>query len=309
RWHREFLEGRPGPIDEVIEMPAVRGVGAAADEVQDDAAVEDFVGSMRARRFDLAVQIYGGGQFANPFIKRLGAQVTIGFRAPGAPPLDRWIPYEAWRNERLRMLEAVALAGARPVDLDPRIVVTPRDIAELSALIELPERPLVVLQPGATDVRRRWSPERFAAVGDALAEAGATIVVNGGPGERELTAQVAAAMRAPAIDFEGKLSVSGLVALLAKSRLLVSNDTGPLHLAQALGTPSVGIFWVMNLLSGQPLVSASHRFAFSARLDCPVCGVQNLHQRCEHEVSFVDDVSVESVRELALERFSAPVQA
>ena len=94
-------------------------------------------------------------------------------------------------------------------------------------------------------------------------------------------------------------------ALLERARLLVSNDTGPLHLALALGTPSVGIFWVMNLLSAQPLLAGSHRFAFSARMDCPVCGLRNLQQRCEHEVSFVDDVSVDEVRELALEAFSA----
>src|SRR6185312_15926464 len=63
RWHREFLAGRPGAIDEVIEMPAVPGVGspveAVGDAEADAAALERFVEQMRERRFDLAFQLYG----------------------------------------------------------------------------------------------------------------------------------------------------------------------------------------------------------------------------------------------------------
>ena len=80
----------------------------------------------------------------------------------------------------------------------------------------------------------------------------------------------------------------------------MSNDTGPLHLGHALGTPTVGINWILNLVSVQPLVAASHRFAFSSRLNCPVCGVVNVRERCEHQVSFVDEVGVAEVRDLAL---------
>src|SRR5438046_626796 len=64
RWHREFFAGRPSAIDEVIEMPAVPGVGAALDQSHDQARVEDFVQAMHARRFDLVFQLYGGGRYS-----------------------------------------------------------------------------------------------------------------------------------------------------------------------------------------------------------------------------------------------------
>lgn len=302
-WHRDFLAGRPGPVDEVIAMPPVPGVGAAAGQAVDEAAVEAFVADMQARRFDLVLQLFGGGASSNPFARRLGARWTIGLRADGAPALDRWIRYEPWRNERLRLLEVVALAGAAPTDLAPCLELIERDRQALREALDLPAQLLAVLQPGASDERRRWPAERFAAVGDALAQAGAAVVINGSAAERELSAEVARAMRAHALDAGGGLPLPALAALLARARVLVSNDTGPLHLAQALGTPSVGVFWALNLVTAEPLVSGPHRFAFSARLACPVCGVVNVHERCAHQRSFVEDVGVEEVRALALEAF------
>jgi ADP-heptose:LPS heptosyltransferase len=141
-------------------------------------------------------------------------------------------------------------------------------------------------------------------VGDALAEHGARIAVNGGADEKALCAQVCAAMRAPALDLSGRLSLRGLLALLARSRLVVSNDTGPLHLAQAVGTPTLGFYWFMNLLASAPLVAGPHRELFSTRIQCPVCGAENVRERCTHDASFVADVPLEEARALALQMFS-----
>jgi ADP-heptose:LPS heptosyltransferase len=304
-WQREFLAGRPGPVDEVIELPPMRGLGAGLGARQDDKQIDAFVHAMRARRFDIAMQLYGGGRHSNPFLSRLGARVTIGMRAVDAPALDRWIEYMPWRNERLRLLEVVALAGASAADLAPPLAAAERDEDELQRGLRLPPGPLAVLQPGARDPRRRWSADRFAAVGDALAAAGARIVVHGSEGERELVGQVADAMHEPALDASGALSLSGLAALLRRARLLVSNDTGPLHLAQAVGTSTVGIYWFMNLIGSAPLMASRHRHAFSTRTRCPVCDEENVRDRCEHDVSFVDDVGVEEVKALALRAFSS----
>lgn len=303
RWHVDFVGARPGPVDEVIAVPAARGIGAPPDAAQDDAGVDAFVAAMRERRFDLAMQLYGGGRHSNPFMRRLGARVTVGLRAADAEPLDHWIAYDTWRNERLRLLEVVGLAGAPPVDLAPRIAVTAEDRSALQAGVDLPDAPLAVLQPGASDSRRHWPAERFAAVGDALAGLGAQVAINGSADEQGLAAQVASAMRAPSLDLSGRLSVSALAALLARSHVVVSNDTGPLHLAQAVGTPTVGIFWMLNLLTAAPLVAGPHRQVFSTRTRCSVCGLENVHRRCEHQVCFVDDVGVDQVAPLAVAAF------
>jgi ADP-heptose:LPS heptosyltransferase len=303
RWHREFLSGRPGPWDEVIEVPPVRGVGAEPEGEQDEAQIDAFVEAMRARRFDLVLQLYGGGRYSNPFVQRLGARVSVGAYAHDAPPLDRSVPYVAWCNERLRLLEVVAQCGARPVDLSPALQLTGADEQSLARQLELPPGPLVVLQPGASDPRRRWPVESFAAVGDALAARGAHIVINGSADERELVATLVNAMHAPAIDAT-RLPLGALAALLRRAKLVVSNDTGPLHLAQAVGTATVGIYWFLNMVTASPAVTASNRIAFSSRTHCPVCGAENVRGGCEHDASFVADVEVDEVLGLALELFN-----
>ena len=313
-WHRAFLAGRPGPVDRVAVIPAVPGVGAPFDAGNDgdhDAGAGAirretalFVERMRGERFDLALQMFGGGLYSNPFLMQLGARLTVGLRAADAPALDRSLPYREPVNRRLALLEVAGLAGAWPGPLPlPELAVTDIDrhkaAQALAPSAALSGRRLVVLQPGATDPRRRWPAERFAALGDLLAEAGMQVAVNGGPDEAALVRAVTDGMRRPATALAGVLDLGGLCGLLARAALVVSNDTGPLHLALALGVPSVGIFWLTNLLEGAPLRPSGLHAALSVRTCCPVCGQDNLAVRCPHDASFVDEVTLDEVAGLA----------
>ena len=302
QWHAGFLKDRPGPVDRVVVMPPIPGIGAAPDADADTASVQAFVCAMQEEKFDLAFQLYGGGRYSNPFINSIGARLTIGLKAADAEPLDRWLPYGQPQNKRLQFLEAAALAGADMLRLGRELQVTDCDRREADCILPSAQsEPLIVLQPGASDARRRWSAERFAAVADALAQEGALIAVNGTGDEAALGREVIARMHRPALDLTGKLSLPGLCGLLERASLLLSNDTGPLHLALAIGTPCVGIYWLMNLYESAPLQQGRHRAALSVRVHCPVCGAENLVTRCPHDVSFVDEVSVEEVIALALE--------
>jgi hypothetical protein len=189
----------------------------------------------------------------------------------------------------------VGLVGAAPLDVDPHLVATERDRAEADAVVPPNGRPLVVLHPGAGDPRRRWSPEKFAAVGDTLAERGAQVVVNGVASEREIVDAVLAAMRLPARGICGALSLGGFVGLLSRCRLLVGNDSGPLHLAAAVGVPSVGIYWCFNIITGGPTTRGGHYPAISWQLHCPGCGTLYPGMSCDCTVSFVADVPVDEV--------------
>jgi ADP-heptose:LPS heptosyltransferase len=309
-WHAAFLDGRPGVVDECVAIPPVRGVTADAGCDEDPGLIEAFFARMRERRFDVALQLHGGGRYANRFVKQLGAGCSAGLKAPEAEPLDRCMPYQRLQNERLRLLEAVALVGAPAAGLNPRLPLTARDFEELAAQARGADgmradeaRPLVVLQPGARDPRRRWPPARFAAVADVLAAQGAVIAINATEDERIATAAVLRHMRTRAVDLTGMLSLRALAALISRASLVVSNDTGPLHLAHALATPAVGIYWLSNLLVSSPLEWGRSRQAVSSCVHCPVCGVANVTERCAHDVSFVADVSVEEVTRLALELF------
>ncbi len=306
QWHAEFLAKRPGPVDKVVVIPPFPGLGLPPESDVDLAPAERFVRAMQKPAFDLAVQIYGGGRYANPFIRKLNARLAIGMRSTDAQPLDRWVPYGFLQNRRLQMLEVASLAGADTIHTGVELQVTDRDRLEADAV--LPHRSgarLVLMQPGASDHRRRWPAERFAGVADQLARHGAIIAVNGTQQEAQIVRAVTAHMHYPAIDLSGRLSLSGLCGLLERTTLLISNDTGPLHLALAIGTPAVGIYWLTNLVESGPLSQQRHRPVLSARLHCPVCGAENLKARCPHDVSFLDDVSVEEVSAAAMEMLDA----
>ncbi len=299
-WHRVFLQGRRGPVDRVVEVPPVQGVGASETEV---AKVERFVDAMRAERFDLALQMFGGGRHSNPFLLRFGAHLTAGACAPGVPLLDRWVPYREPSPRRLALLEIAGLVGAEfrlPPGAQPELALTDADRHEAAGIVSaLAGKRLIVLQPGSTDPRRCWPARSFAALGDRLARDDACIAVNGSPDEAALVHEVVTRMRAPAVPLSGRLSLGGLCGLLARAALLVSNDTGPLHLGLALGVPSVGIFWLTNLIDGMPLRPSTLYAALSVRIRCPVCDEDNLRTRCPHDVSFVADVGIDEVEALA----------
>ncbi len=233
-WHQAFLRQRPSPVDRVVVVPPYGGVSAEPQERTDQTQLARFFQAMRQENFDLACQFHGGGHFSNPFVQRLGARVSIGLRDTDAPPLDRWIPYRYFQAEYYRYLEVAALAGAHAESAEPRLQVTEQDRAEAARVCPQTSQASVILHSGARDPGRRWPAEKFAQVGDALAREGLRVLLTGTSEERETAQRVAEAMREPCANLSGQLSLGGLAALLERSRVVIANDTGPLHLAHAL---------------------------------------------------------------------------
>jgi len=102
--------------------------------------------------------------------------------------------------------------------------------------------PYVVVHPGASVPARAWAPERCAALVDALVASGRRVVVTGSPAERGLTAAVAGPPRAAVRDLGGATSLAGLAEVLAGADAVVVGNTGPAHLAAAVGTPVASLF-------------------------------------------------------------------
>jgi ADP-heptose:LPS heptosyltransferase len=294
-WHVDFLAGRPSPIDRVIPVPFAKGIREEEGVEEDEELIDRFHAAMRDEGFDLGIQMHGGGRFSNPFIFKTGPRFTIGLRTPDADAPDRWVPYVYFQPEILRFLEVVALVGATPLSLQPHLAVTERDKREALAVIDTGDAPIVALVPGAGDGRRRWPPEKFAALGDRLAREGARVVVPGVATERAIIGRLVRTMNEPVEDLCGRLSLGGLVGLLSQCNLVVGNDSGPLHLAAAVNTPTVGIYWCGNLINAGPVTRSAHRPVLSWRLECPTCGVNCIYSRCDHHDSFVTDITVEEV--------------
>ena len=107
-----------------------------------------------------------------------------------------------------------------------------------------------MLHTGSTDPRRFWPAERFAKVGDFLAEElGLKVALTGTRIDAAQIERVMEQMHAPCVNLRDQLSLSGLTGLLTKARMVISNDTGPLHMALALGRPVVGLFWVESVIT------------------------------------------------------------
>jgi ADP-heptose:LPS heptosyltransferase len=234
-------------VDELIPFPGVRGI---PERPPVEAAFPGFLAQTRARKLDVALQMYGANAAADAVTAALGARRIGGFLAHGDPAIT--IPYPAGEHEVRRHLLLMRHLGADDGDEALAFPVSRAD--RLAAPAMAP--PYALIHPGATSPSRRWPLERFAAVGDALSARGLGVGIVGTNGEHRLAHRLAARMGAPSRVLAGRTSLGALAALLERAALFVGNDSGPAHVAAAVGTPSVTVF-----LSGDPV-----RWAHDARL-------------------------------------------
>ena len=119
---------------------------------------------------------------------------------------------------------------------------------------------LTIVHPGAAFASRRWPPERFAQVAEALSRLGHRVVITGGAGEGSLASQVADASGTRALV---GMSLLELFATIAGARLVVCGDTGVAHVASNYETPSVVLFGPVSPASWGPPQHPRHRVLFS----------------------------------------------
>lgn len=195
--------------------------------------------------FDLAIDFTPDENLRGAFLAaRSRAPLRIGFAAAGRQALFTLRAPRADPGRHLVDLhrELLASLGVTPRDRGPSLFVSPEErgwaqsrLAALGAAA-----PRVVVHPGGHYPSQRWAPERFAEVITLLTErTGAACIVLHGPGEERLAERVCAASSdaLPA----GPLSVRRLLALIASCEIFLGNNSGPLHMAAALGIPTVSV--------------------------------------------------------------------
>jgi heptosyltransferase-2 len=299
-WARDIFDGADF-IDDLllIEEPA-RGVRSFFRQVR----------QWRARRFDLAILLPNSMESA---LVAFAARVPLRFgyaTESRGEFLTHTLATPAWRTTRhevfyylniIAELE-LALRGASSSDSTATRATesssleehTPQFALEVSdarrddaaALLERLgvdlSRTLVALCPGSTNSRaKRWHAESYAALADRLIEeAGATVVLIGAREELDVTNEVIAQMRREPVVLTGETSLAETTAILSLVQLLVTNDTGPAHLASALGRPTLVIFGPTNPLTTRP-------FAPTAEIirrppDCAPCMLRDcpIDHRC-----------------------------
>lgn len=182
-------------------------------------------------------------------LRASGARFVVGYRRGWRRALlHRALPRpggrRGWIARERHVLGLVEALGAPPQGGHLELFTTAAERAAAESLLSGrgvdAAAPLAVLAPGASyGPSKLWPAERFAQVGDALAQAGAQVLIAGTLAERALCARVAAAMRAPAANLGGALDLGGLKAVLQRARVLLCNDAGARHIAVAFGVPCV----------------------------------------------------------------------
>ncbi len=135
-----------------------------------------------------------------------------------------------------------ALSGEPPVDRVGQAELVRRDPRDAPARAAPEQAPYVVVHPGASVSARAWGAARNAELVDALVARGRRVVVTGGPAERALTARVSGSHASDVSDLGGRTDMATLAQVLAGAQAVVVGNTGPAHLAAAVGTPVVCLF-------------------------------------------------------------------
>lgn len=245
----QLLEGYPGV--EFIVFDKRRGLRAYLDLRR----------QLRGRRFDalLAMQASWRANFIYPLIS---APLKIGFdrtRARDGQWLftNRRIPFarEHLLDSFFAFLGALGI-GERVVEWN--LPVTDADRAWAAARVPRGSSPVLAVNPGASKAEREWPVERLIEVIRAAQNRwGAQVILTGGPGARERSAgaEIMSAVSAGVTNYIGATTPKQLAALLARADCLLAPDTGPVHLAGAVGTPVVGLYAVAS-----PQLSGPYRY-------------------------------------------------
>jgi ADP-heptose:LPS heptosyltransferase len=243
-WAQSFVERFSDYIDEFVPFGGYPGIPEAGFDAATSAR---FFTEMQERHFDLAIQMHGNGIVANAVVALLGARSVAGFYLPGqfCPDPDLFIEYPSHESERERMLRLTDHLGAPRIGEQGEFPTSDedrREWRELSRQHGLRDKAFACIHPGARDEARRWSVEGFAKLADGLARTGLSIVFTGVDEEADVIGKVRRLMQYPSVDLTGATSLGGLGCLLKHAGLVVSNDTGIRHLADALNVPSIVIF-------------------------------------------------------------------
>jgi lipopolysaccharide heptosyltransferase I len=273
--------------------------------------------ALRRNRYDLVIDMHGQLRSAL-FTLATGAPVRIGFDRPRHRAHDTetkesstgpwqhgwsgaregaWLAYshripvptlDVHAVDRYLWLGGLLGFDDRPPDF--RIYLSPEDEAQADRL--LPEqgpgaRPLAVLVPGTIWPTKHWRPEGFAEVGRHYREKGFDVAIAGTARERELCRAIAATCPG-SHDLSGRTTPAGLAALIRRSTICVTNDSGSMHLAVALDRPVVSIFGPTDPVRIGPYGRPSA--VVRANLTCSPCHLRWLwncphDHRCMHEVT------------------------
>ncbi len=208
----------------------------------------DQVRRLRSHRFDTALMLMPTMRHAwMIFLAGIPRRISVGRKVYHALTFTRSLSrhrYIPLRHESDYCLDLARAMDAREPGNHPLIEVDEQEKLEARSVLDRQEGvPVVGIHPGNGRNAPNWPAERYAALARSLQERhGAKIVITGSATEGQLAHTIKSALDGPALSLAGRLSLDELIAVIGELDLLVSSSTGPMHLAGALGVPTVSIF-------------------------------------------------------------------
>lgn len=250
---------------------------------------------IRARHFDIGLLL--PNSFESALMMFLGnVQQRIGYATDGrswmlTTPIATTKEHLHQIHYYLDLLKPLSVTEQTSIEIS----ATPEERSNARRLLSsegIPEgTSLLVLNPGAAyGSAKRWYDDRFAGVADILArELGLSVAIIGSEGERRIAEQIRSRMKTRAAVLNGKTSLETLIGVLAESSLMITNDSGPMHIAAALGTPTVAVFGSTDETVTGP--RGPHTRIVKHPVECSPCLLREcpIDHRCMTHVT-VDDV-------------------
>lgn len=277
----------PG-VDDVLLFDASSGIGPLLSRVRE--ARFDVVIDLHANPRSALIATLGGAHRVIRYRKRRLARMGMVYKTGLSMPIRHTVDL---------YLAALEPLGVTTLDRWPELAVHSAARREIDGRLRThgvpDDQPVIGLAPGASSPTKRWSATQFARLADRLqAFLNAAIVLIGGPNEHAVTAAVAEEMTGSSVDWGGRLDLASLPAAIQRCHLFVSNDSGPMHVASAVGTPVIGLFGPTHPRLGfAPL--GPHDAALSLDLDCSPCSLHGERPCWKGTHACLDDLSVERV--------------
>ncbi len=294
------LAERSSVIDHYLPFPGYPGL---ADQFFNARKTLDFFAKMQAQSYDLAIQMQGTGVNSNPFMLMLGARWTVGFVRPDDPAgrLAAAMPWPESGHETERVLALTTFLGApTPTGILPEFPLRSSDQTEATEWLSQASPPWIAVHIAARDSTRRWPMERFTEAAVKLQHKyRGSVILLGEARDRDNYEDAFQPSDVPYLNLAGCTSLPVTGAILQKAAVFLTNDTGPAHIAYAVGAPTVTIFGGGDPKRNGPLTEGPHRI-LAHPVACRPCeyGVCPIGNYC------LEHISVEQVVAAAEEIFS-----
>lgn len=286
------------PIDRIIELPSIKNITSRNGNEWHE--YPNLVLSLQKEKFDLFLNFQGKGITANPFLEACKAKKTISFKTKNAS-FQSYIRYSYYQPEVIRLWELVQSLGVTSIEPFARYNITKNDQEHISSFLNN-SGPFVVIGPLAYDIRRTWPIDNYIPIIHALYEKGFEIIITGTREQENELSELNKTSGNISTVIAGKLDIPKLAALLSRAEIVIGPDTGIIHLARSVDTPTLGVYWAPNLINWGPLTRNRHGAIISWDLHCPICFSKPLDpypyepkDQCKHEVSFVQQIKPEQV--------------